>query len=516
MAIPVGQQPINKHATTVQESIHLLARYKRRMIAIVNHHNYLIVFFFFLLYLEIKGPNSGRIVPVPGTRGTQSDDPSGLKKGRKATPDVQDIISGIVHLLGGKVNLHAASGASDTSSAAVSPNPSSTTLLRPQMLAPHSTRINNRAPPRITEVPFEAIPLELGNSAGKPGANLPFGVPLRPPVFPPKVPQSGQNVQGLPFPAGIPLPIQLVPPVSPQHRPWPPAIATLATNSSATNQTTIVISVPDVNVAVNTTSSLVPPESTLASFFPEDSTVRHPPASTTLSPTTPQSPMTTTTSSVAMTESSTLDSILQPSIEDVVSSSSVDDVPLDTFSTYSAVPDVSVSLPNLPVTSSSSTPPLPPGRPGQVFHDDYLSSSHGHYNGGEPDVITSDHIRPQYGDRDNFELVVTAAQNFGGGVQEPTVAAGKPYVIPVDIDQIRGGVPLEATPTGSDEYVSIDGRKTYFNLFPTDTINRPDSSVQATAMPQPSPVTIALDFSIDHDDNFINFFLSLLFIGSDE
>lgn len=153
------------------------------------------------------------------------------------------------------------------------------TLLRPQMLAPHSTRINNRAPPRIAQVPFEAIPLELGNSAGKPGQSLPFGVPLRPPVFPPKLPQTGQNVQGLPFTSGIPFPIQLFPPVSP-NRPWPPtnplvsesplpALVTLTTETSSTVQTN-PSPLPNNFPAINLTETPAIPhiiETTLSVFF---------------------------------------------------------------------------------------------------------------------------------------------------------------------------------------------------------------------------------------------------------
>lgn len=122
-----------------------------------------------------------------------------------------------------------------------------------------------------------------------------------------------------------------------------------------------------------------------------------------------------------------------------------------------------------------------------MFHDNYHGSS-------DVDVITSDDIRPQggaYGD--TFELVVTAAQNFGGDAAAPPppvpVATGRPYVIPVDIDQIRGE---GASPSSGDDYVSIDGRKTYFNLAPTD-------AGAATVPPPPAGVfpTSALPYSIE-------------------
>ena len=79
---------------------------------------------------------------------------------------------------------------------------------------------------------------------------------------------------------------------------------------------------------------------------------------------------------------------------------------------------------------ASYTPPLPSSRPGQVFHDDYIPQR-------TVDVITSDNIRPQIPYGDTFELVVTAAQNFGGnsggsaaGRPPADVISGKPYVIP--------------------------------------------------------------------------------------
>ena len=104
------------------------------------------------------------------------------------------------------------------------------------------------------------------------------------------------------------------------------------------------------------------------------------------------------------------------------------------------------------------------------------------------DVITSDNIQPHGSYGDTFELVVTAAQNFGGS--SPPVNNGRPYIIPVDIDNIRGGLQQSPPSTESDEYVSIDGRKTYFNLFPTETVDGNEPMVQATALPKPAPVKI--------------------------
>jgi hypothetical protein len=67
---------------------------------------------------------------------------------------------------------------------------------------------------------------------------------------------------------------------------------------------------------------------------------------------------------------------------------------------------------------------------------------------------------------------------------------GRPYVIPVDIDNIRGDLQQSPPSAESDEYVSIDGRKTYFNLFPTKTVDGNEPMVQATALSKPAPVKI--------------------------
>lgn len=491
--------------------------------------------FFVLPTTSTGGGNSGLLVPVSGTRGT-APTTEGVKKGRKAAPDVQDIISGIVHLLGGKVNLHAASAgvpeatpAPPVPAAASSSGPSM--LLRPQMLSAQSTRINNRAPPRLSEVPFEAIPLEAANSAGstQQQPQLPFGIPFRPPVWPGAMSQKpGQNVQELPYGTGIPLPVQLVPPVAPSNRPWPPPPPpqqASASSSSVTPSPTKASSSSELATTIN--------------FFPEDHGVRHPPGVVLVSTPTPSLPESTIAAVTTTTTTSSLDSIIQSSIEDVVPSSSSQPVSLASQPAVktTVVPSAIASAPasTAQVVSSSSTvdhqqnwlppnttpqleagsssdssavsgftPPLPAARPGQVFHDEYLLGQQQQppqpgYGYGDIDVITSDNIRPQGAYPDSFELVVSAAQNFGSNNPRPGIAGapvtGRPYVIPVSIDQVRqqpaAAVPL---PADGDEYVSIDGRKTYFNLFPTDVVNGPGAVpvVQPTIMPDSLPPVLCM------------------------
>lgn len=150
-----------------------------------------------------------------------------------------------------------------------------------------------------------------------------------------------------------------------------------------------------------------------------------------------------------------------------------------------AVPHIEAGSANVPNQNFGHTPPLPgPGRPGQVFHDEYLNPLPGY---GEIDVITSDNVRPNSNYGDTFDVVVTAAQNFGGSgpVAPPPVTAGRPYVMPVPVDQSGGSFVDASAPTDGDQYVSIDGRKTYFNLFPTETANGAAPVVHPTAVPSP-------------------------------
>lgn len=120
--------------------------------------------------------------------------PDFTQKGRQASPDIQDIITGIVKLLNGNVNVQA-----NTAPA----------MGRP--LRPISTRINNRGPPRITDVP--ALPPDFDSG------------PLPPPPMQMPPPPSSSTRMPTPYPFdlppqnspikpyinGVPLPEQLVP-----------------------------------------------------------------------------------------------------------------------------------------------------------------------------------------------------------------------------------------------------------------------------------------------------------------
>uniref|UniRef100_A0A336KMW4 CSON011234 protein n=1 Tax=Culicoides sonorensis TaxID=179676 RepID=A0A336KMW4_CULSO len=99
-------------------------------------------------------------------------------------PDIQDIITGIVKLLNGNVNVHA--------------NGQSGNNRRPS-----SNRINNRGPPRISE--SQPIPLDDNNgSTNRPNVPYPFDRPDGP---------------IRPFITGVPIPEQIVPSMQQNYRP---------------------------------------------------------------------------------------------------------------------------------------------------------------------------------------------------------------------------------------------------------------------------------------------------------
>ncbi|XP_039148775.1 uncharacterized protein LOC6733349 isoform X3 [Drosophila simulans] len=92
---------------------------------------------------------------------------------QNGNPDIQDIITGIVKLLNGNVNVHA-----------------NTQGIR----RPSASRINNRGPPRISEA--QNLPIDY--EAQKPGTSM------RPPPYPFDRPER-------PFITGVPIPEQIVP-----------------------------------------------------------------------------------------------------------------------------------------------------------------------------------------------------------------------------------------------------------------------------------------------------------------
>ncbi|KAF0288392.1 sperm flagellar membrane protein [Amphibalanus amphitrite] len=128
--------------------------------------------------------------------------------------------------------------------------------------------------------------------------------------------------------------------------------------------------------------------------------------------------------------------------------------------------------------SSSATPPLS-SRPAGTFPGSVLDARPGvvvdatrrrppRPQIGRPQVINAQRLG------DVFDITVSAAQGgFGGGPvrrpPRPQPPSGQPYVIPVDINNLRGPGDIITEPDAVNNVVSIDGRRTYFDLAPTDT-----------------------------------------------
>ncbi|CAH1956225.1 unnamed protein product [Acanthoscelides obtectus] len=62
---------------------------------------------------------------------------------------------------------------------------------------------------------------------------------------------------------------------------------------------------------------------------------------------------------------------------------------------------------------------------------------------------------------DIFDITVSAIQGPGGA----SSGQGKPYIIPVDIESVHNQPDVITSSTGSEGFVSIDGKRTYLNLF---------------------------------------------------
>lgn len=123
---------------------------------------------------EARGAPQGRSAPLPEPReirptATMTQNFATLshlqERPRQVNPDIQDIITGIVKLLNGKVNVQA-----------------NTAPAHGRPIRPLSSRINNRGPPRITDVP--ALPPDFDVPAPLP----PPPLEMTPPVSPTKMP----------------------------------------------------------------------------------------------------------------------------------------------------------------------------------------------------------------------------------------------------------------------------------------------------------------------------------------
>ncbi|KAJ8962470.1 hypothetical protein NQ314_005707 [Rhamnusium bicolor] len=515
-------------------------------------------------------------------------------KGRQANPDIQDIITGIVKLLNGNVNVQA-----NTAPAAGRP------------LRPLSTRINNRGPPRITDVP--ALPPDFDVPAPLPPPPLgqmppplsptrlptpyPFDVPhhnmspVRPFGGPSSIPLSDQVIPGSKRP-GFYRPVTIPPwnrrrppnrrPSIPPYKPLPPFpsdmvsltsdkpmedILTLdlgphlstivdeetkITNSETdknnitelpeittiletseidreiaefeknkekvtkldkyTSKTTVVTPTfnTEMNEEISTESespavSETPTESSTISEMSSSVLIN---SSTTIEPTSLSKEIVTTAmvnSSLAdlfndtMTTGkyepileSSIQEVLQTLREDLLTTSSIpvstetEKLPAITTASKSTTTELKIVESSTASVSSASHAetttavdslgfsyfPYRP-RPGIVLDDTEYKP--GGIN--RQPIIT----RPPVGQiGEIFDITVSAIQGLGG----QAAGQGKPYVIPVDIENVHNMGPhvdVITSSVGEEGFVSIDGKRTYLNLFGDATVS--PTSVGAVIKP---------------------------------
>lgn len=513
---------------------------------------------------------------------TQSHLP--LNRGRQANPDIQDIITGIVKLLNGNVNVQANTGP---------------VVGRP--LRPLSTRINNRGPPRITDVP--ALPPDFDVPAPLPPPPLgqmpppmsttriptpyPFDVPH--PNMSPVRPMTGSGTSipisdhsinnkrpGFLRPQTIPPWKRRRPPNSnnrrqpiPSYKPLPPfssemisltsekpmediltldmsshlssngdegsyypeeeevrnstelpdvetdvahessvevdketadfeknkeKIKNITKSDKYTSKTTIVTptfnpdkrseetkTTEEQTILLNTLSSSALPITNSNDSYEAETSSSIDPTSTSTEITSTSainetmiindSSTTTSTNSVvhqSIIESSLID-IFQTLRADILgeketssfSSTATDKLPtIDNVNSTGAKIEISTSEPSNFNKSSTSTDfsnfPYRP-RPGIVLDDTEYKPGGSH----RLPIIT----RPPIGQiGDIFDVTVSAIQGPGAS----SGGEGKPYVIPVDIENIHSGDVITSS-SGTEEFVSIDGKRTYLNLFEDST-----------------------------------------------
>lgn len=326
--------------------------------------------------------------------------PQSSSVGRRSEPQITDFIGGIVKLLGG-----------GPPPPPLMPAAVLASLPGPNRGRPQGTRINNRGPPRITDV-------SLPNNTNAPP--FPFERPISG-MAPPPLPRPHQRPQ---YPVRRPLypdgPVEVPPELA--DRPYferePHETSTEASTSSSTTSTT-------------TTTTEAPTSTT--------ETIK----------------VSNTGTSKAVSEStSPLPAVNEPSIIES-SISEVESVP-------SAVP--TTSTPN-PMPNRWSP------RPGLVLDDPEFKPG-GVATGEPPEIITAPVRRPP-GMGEVFDVTVSAIQGPGGQAQRPEIVT---------------------RPHKHDDEVSIDGRKSYINLLPSQTQKSEaisSSTAAPASAPQPPPQTLA-------------------------
>lgn len=428
--------------------------------------------------------------PEKTEKPSEQDARSSSSQDRQNNPDIKDIITGIVKLLNGNVNVQA-----NTQPALYRPPP-----------RPYNTRINNRGPPRISDPP---------------------SLPPQPTKIPPPYPFYRPDTSMHPFINGIPIPERIVPPFvapprvpshpvrrpavsTPQPSPseLPPITTTIAENATDVQSVTentlpekletvtdkpdtisevpstpaqdvwetvqmssnSVITVhenkPDKNVEkiiepfVTDQSTLLSIESSIPQELITPSTIS--------APSGPSTELKITSS----TEIIALESSMQ---DDLTTSSITSNTATPTMSVASTI-DIITST-TKPVITSTSTSQLPftnfpYPKPGIVLDDPEFKpgGSKKLINKIQP-IITATRPLPPPGYGEIFDITVSAIQ--GPGSAKPLNGfPGDVEVETIELGQSGNTDDIIVSPYGTEGFVSIDGKRTYLNLFGENTVTK--------------------------------------------
>lgn len=442
---------------------------------------------------------------VMQTEPTATKQPSSPRQ--NANPDIQDIITGIVKLLNGNVNVHANTGGTRR---------------------PNNNRINNRGPPRISEA---QVP---GNDIQEPSKTTPQQSPY--PFDRPEGPLR-------PFLTGVPLPEQIVPsmqqnynrpgfvsqnrppwkrprprpPINANRRPIPPyrpipslseyakpeeeqnVNQSLSENEKPVNESDVEGINYDDGQEIPETSENPPSKDELKKKkidkkpISPDSISATPSVTTIIQTTSEVNTMqkldgSGSTESVESSEKPNL-SLLESSFNEVTTSTpKIEETPtLVKHSSQETSPTVSSSQ---IITSSVPTPPLGNQqqtqfhpRPGIVLDDPEFQPGQKQSNQQRPRLPPNQkqNLPPGYGEI--FDITLSAIQGPNGNTGSLQTLNIKPY-------GTYEGSDIILSPSGDQAFVSIDGKRSYINLFGDSTDSPIVSSSQVDLRPQIKPTNV--------------------------
>eukprot|EP00090_Calanus_glacialis_P024763 TRINITY_DN3845_c0_g1_i2.p1 TRINITY_DN3845_c0_g1~~TRINITY_DN3845_c0_g1_i2.p1 ORF type:complete len:1336 (-),score=262.38 TRINITY_DN3845_c0_g1_i2:474-4481(-) len=442
--------------------------------------------------LKIGGPlNHGR----SSVDGIDQDNTRLLKKSNRRAdpgPDINDILSGLLNVVG--EGLHIATNYVQENNKRKQQEKLDGESSKGETIEDlfinlenqkkrNRTRTNNRGPTLLSAIPFEAIPLEVLNN--RPGARPGVAIPQRPfqtrlPGLPPKVPSPPTvpipSKKPSPIASGIPIPEQLVPTsesvkgsVLPSQLPtrsdYTPDFTEIG-NDDETNSGETEDSENEISTDPLVTEGTVPTSQTTTTVKKD---IRTKPKVQPLKavPTDPYSDLYSTDFKNGKTTTSTQSPpiVIEPSFTP----------PL--LVTPPSTPKIRKPLKRRPGLRpwGGKRPPRPPGRPPRPQQkwskDNRPQSSFPTpplQTTRRPIVFPTRQRNPAIvtgiaipADNDIIELTVSANQNFGGSRKTK-----KKY-------QEFGGIITRARP--GDQFVSIDGKRTYFDIEPTKapSVTRP-------------------------------------------